>query len=94
MNVAEILETMEYGPAPESAAPVEAWLNKHNRSFDLFIGGEWTPAEAHLDSFNPATGKKLAAVAHASQADVDAAVKAARAAQPGWAKIGSMPSPG
>ncbi|HEY0283076.1 MAG TPA: aldehyde dehydrogenase family protein [Rhizomicrobium sp.] len=87
-NVAEILETMEYGPAPESAAPAAAWLDKHDRSFDLFIGGEWTPAEAHLDSFNPATGKKLASIAHASEADVDAAVKAARAAQPGWAKIG------
>jgi len=87
-SVAEILQTMEYGPAPESSAPVEAWLDKHNRSFDLFIGGEWTPAEAHLDSFNPATGKKLAAISHASEANVDAAVKAARAAQPAWAKIG------
>jgi aldehyde dehydrogenase (NAD+) len=87
-DVAKILETMEYGPAPESSAPVEAWLDKHNRSFDLFIGGEWTPAQAHLDSFNPATGKKLAAISHASEANVDAAVKAARAAQPGWAKIG------
>jgi len=48
---------MEYGPAPESSAPVEAWLDAHHRSFDLFIGGEWVAAEAHLDSFNPATGR-------------------------------------
>ena len=88
MSIAEILKTMEYGPAPESSAPVEAWLDKHNRSFDLFVGGEWTPASAHLDSFNPATGKKLTAISHASEADVAAAVKAARAAQPGWAKLG------
>ncbi len=87
-TVAKILETMEYGPAPESSAPVEAWLEKHNRSFDLFIGGEWIAASARLDSFNPATGKKLASVAHASEMDVDAAVKAARAAQPAWAKLG------
>jgi len=87
-NVAEILQTMEYGPAPESSLPVEAWLEKHFRSFDLFINGEWVTTEAHLDSFNPATGKKLAAIAHASDADVDTAVKAARAAQPAWAKLG------
>ena len=79
---------MEYGPAPESSAPVEAWLDKHGRSFDLFIGGEWVAAGPHLESFNPATGKKLAAIAHASEVDVDAAVKAARAAQPAWAKLG------
>ncbi|MGA7675879.1 MAG: aldehyde dehydrogenase family protein [Rhizomicrobium sp.] len=87
-NVAEILATMDYGPAPESSAPVEAWLDKHNRAFDLFIGGEWIAAAERLDSFNPATGKKLASIAHASEADVDAAVKAARAAQPAWAKLG------
>ncbi|MBU6297794.1 MAG: aldehyde dehydrogenase family protein [Alphaproteobacteria bacterium] len=87
-SVAEILQSMEYGPAPESAAPVEAWLDKHNRSFDLFIGGEWVGAQTHFDSFNPATGKKLAAISHASETDVDAAVRAARAAQPGWAKLG------
>ncbi|MDE2134911.1 MAG: aldehyde dehydrogenase family protein [Alphaproteobacteria bacterium] len=87
-TVAKILETMEYGPAPESSAPVEAWLDKHNRNFDLFIGGEWIAARARLDSFNPATGKKLASVAHASETDVDAAVKAARAAQPAWARLG------
>jgi len=88
MSVAEILKTMEYGPAPESSALADVWLDKHNRSFDLFVGGEWRAANAHLDSFNPATGKKLAAISHASQEDVDAAVKAARAAQPLWAKLG------
>ena len=87
-SVAKILETMEYGPAPESSGPAEAWLEKHFRKFDLYIDGEWVPADAHLDSFNPATGKKLASIAHASDADVDRAVKAARAAQPGWAKLG------
>ena len=87
-NVADILDTMEYGPAPESTAPAEAWLDSHGRAFDLFINGEWVKTEARLDSFNPATGKKLASIAHASEADVDAAGKAARTAQPGWAKLG------
>jgi len=89
-NVAEILETMEYGPAPESAAPVEAWLDLHNRSFDLYINGAWVAPTGgkRIDSINPATNEKLAAIAHAAPEDIDAAVKAARAAQPGWAKLG------
>src|SRR5881392_1259656 len=37
------------------------------------------------DVFNPATGEKVRRVAFASAADVDAAVKAAAAASPGWA---------
>ena len=88
-NVAQILKTMEYGPAPESDAAAQGWLDKHNRSFGLFINGEWAPGHGKLfDSVNPATGKKLATLAEASATDVDAAVKAARAAQPGWAKKG------
>jgi aldehyde dehydrogenase (NAD+) len=89
-SVAEILQTMEYGLAPESAAPVDAWLDGHGRSFDLYIDGAWVPPSggARLDSINPATGKKIASIAEASPEDVDRAVKAARAAQPGWAKLG------
>ncbi len=87
-SVAQILETMEYGPAPESDAPVQAWLEKHGRSFELYIGGGWIKGTGRrFDSTNPATGKKLASLVEAAPGDVDAAVKAARAAQPGWAKL-------
>ncbi len=88
-SVAQILKTMEYGPAPESDAPAQAWLEKHNRSFGLFINGEWAPGQGKpIDSINPATGGKLATLAEATATDVDAAVQAARAAQPGWARKG------
>jgi acyl-CoA reductase-like NAD-dependent aldehyde dehydrogenase len=48
---------------------------------DLFIDGGWRPAtgEATFADLNPATEEKLADVAAGSGADVDAAVKAARA---------------
>jgi aldehyde dehydrogenase (NAD+) len=88
MSVAKILETMDYGPAPEAAGPAEAWLKQHHHKFGLFIDGAWHEAKAHFDSNNPATGKKLASIGEGTAADVDAAVKAARAALPGWAKIG------
>ncbi len=88
-SVAEILKTMEYGPAPESDAAAQAWLEHHGRAFGLFIGGAWTEGHgAAFESINPATGKRLATLVAATAGDVDAAVVAARAAQPGWAAIG------
>lgn len=38
-TVKDIFDTMDYGPAPESAASAVAWLERHGRTFDLFIGG-------------------------------------------------------
>ena len=48
----------------------------------LLIGGEWRPSSSGktFETINPATGEVLTEVAEASAADVDAAVKAARAA--------------
>jgi aldehyde dehydrogenase (NAD+) len=88
-SIPEIFETMAYGPAPEAAAPAHAWLDQHGRRFGLFIGGAWTtPAGETFETFNPATGKPLARLTQASPAEVDRAVRAARAAQPGWWALG------
>ncbi len=50
----------------------------------LFINGAWAAGQAHFETLNPATGERLAIVAQAAPADVDAAVEGARRAQPGW----------
>lgn len=90
MSVSDTFSTMDYSPAPESRANVDAWLAKHGGSFGLFVNGAWaTPGGAtSFDTFSPATGEKLAELTSASQQDVDAAVAAARTAQPKWAKLG------
>ncbi len=87
MNVMDIFETMEYGPAPEAATPALDWL-KQRQPFGLFINNQWVkPASGqYLDSINPSTGKPLTQVAAANSADVDAAVAAARAAFESWGK--------
>jgi aldehyde dehydrogenase (NAD+) len=87
MNVMEIFETMDYGPAPEAAAPGLAWIKEHE-PFGLFINNQWVKPVSgqYIESINPATGKPLTKVAAANSADVDAAVAAARAAFETWGK--------
>ena len=84
-KVTEILETMEYGPAPEDAKLVNEWLDAHGRKFGVYVGGEWVEGSAHFASLNPATGEEIAQVTQSSDAVVDAAVTVAAAAQKEWA---------
>ncbi|WP_299301005.1 aldehyde dehydrogenase family protein [uncultured Litoreibacter sp.] len=88
MTVKEKFETMEYGPAPESASEALTWLADRGGIAGHYIGGKWGPLRDDFDSNNPATGEKLAGVTQATAEDVEAAVKAARKAQPAWAKDG------
>ena len=88
MSVSDIFETMEYGPAPESAAEALAWLVDQGSRFGHFIDGAFTDPRDSFESRNPANGDVLATLSQASQADVDAAVMAAQKAQPKWAGLG------
>src|ERR1700722_3021741 len=84
-SVVEKFYSMEYGPAPEDAGEVNKWLDAHGRWFGHYIDGGWTKsATAKFETRNPATGDVLAKIATADAADVDHAVKAARAALPAW----------
>src|SRR5438128_1355769 len=88
-TVSEIFETMAYGPAPESDKPALEWIARQNGAFGLFIGGRWTKgtSDAGFDVITPATTARLARVTQAGQADVDAAVAAARQAFPAWSAL-------
>ena len=90
MDVAEAFETMDYGPAPESPKPALDWIQAHGGQFGLFVGGEFVPpANAeYFETINPANSALLAKIAQAGESDVDAAVRAARSAQPEWAGMG------
>ena len=83
-TVAEIFESLDYGPAPESDKEALSWLGKHERVFGHFIGGRWTEPGETFDVINPATRATLARVSQGTAEDVNAAVAAARAALPGW----------
>jgi aldehyde dehydrogenase (NAD+) len=95
-SVVEKFNSMEYGPALEDAGEVYRWLDGHGRAFGHYIDGAFTPVGssakgASLRAFavsNPATGEPLAMVDAGGTAEVDRAVKAARAALPGWQALG------
>jgi aldehyde dehydrogenase (NAD+) len=75
----------EYSPAPESTDHI-----KVAKRYELFIGGKFVKPESgkYFDTINPATEERLSRVAHANDADVDKAVKAARKAYNGpWSRM-------
>ncbi|KPQ06866.1 MAG: aldehyde dehydrogenase (NAD+) [Rhodobacteraceae bacterium HLUCCA12] len=84
-TVTEALNTMDYGPAPESPAIATEWLARG--PFGHFINGAFTKPGDTFDTVNPATGAVLAQVTQGTADDIAAAVKAARKAQPRWEKL-------
>ena len=87
MTVRDIFDTMSYGPVPESNAEALAWLAKHKGQFGHWIDGAFTAPGQTFATRNPATGDILSEVTQGSAADLDAAVAAARRAQPKWARL-------
>ena len=72
-------------PAPESTGHINL-----KSKYDLFIGGKWVKPKSkkYFATINPATEQKIADIAEAGQADVDAAVKAAKKAYDTvWSKL-------
>ena len=73
----------EFDPAPESASPN---IDSH---YDLFINGKTVAPRSgkYFASTSPRNGEKLAEIAEASAADVDAAYAAASQAFPKWSRL-------
>jgi len=88
MSVAEIFETMTYGPAPESAAEAWRWLDAHAPALGHVIDNHTVqPRDGdYFESVDPATSKPLIKIAQGGASDVDAAVAAARAAFVSWSR--------
>jgi aldehyde dehydrogenase (NAD+) len=90
MEVKAYFETMDYGPAPESAEQAEEWLQQRDRRLQHFIGGEWVAPDSgeYFDSLNPSSGAVIARVADGTEPDVAHAVGAAADALEGWVALG------
>ena len=57
-TIAQIFDSLEYGPAPEAASSVNSWLDEHGRDFGHFVNGKWVKPEGRkvYETRNPATG--------------------------------------
>ncbi|PZR74428.1 MAG: betaine-aldehyde dehydrogenase [Chthoniobacterales bacterium] len=77
-------ERWSYAPAPEASNYI-----KLRERYPLFINGKFVAPKAgkYFDSVNPATEEKLAEIAEANAADVEAAVSAAARAFKSWSKL-------
>ena len=73
----------DYSPALETAKVAIA------DRYDLFINGRFVAPKTkkYFASINPSNEQVLSEIAEAGAADVDAAVRAAKAAQPKWARL-------
>ncbi len=88
-SIKDLLETLDYGPAPESDRHALAWLAGPAGKPRHFIAGAFVaPAEGgSFESRDPARGRVLARIAQGGAQDIDRAVQAARAALPGWSGL-------
>ncbi|HET9108829.1 MAG TPA: aldehyde dehydrogenase family protein, partial [Steroidobacteraceae bacterium] len=87
--MAEIFDSLSYGPAPEDAGAARGWLAAHADGFPLFIGGQWRAShqrEAAIPCVSPATGERLSSITQSCAQDVDDAVACAQAAFPEWSQ--------
>ena len=85
----DIYDKLEYGPAPESAAGVESWLDAHDRKFGHFVNNQWYHPEGrkYRSSECPSTKETLCETIEANADDIDFAMKAASEAQKKWAAL-------
>ena len=88
-SVSEIMNSMEYGPAPESNTHVKEWLGFHSQGFSHFIHGVYLTVDKNkkIEVQNPATNEVLAHVSNGTAKDVDEAVASARKAFKSWSKL-------
>ena len=87
MTVKDILETMDYGKAPESVDEATGWLERNNHKFGHFIDGTFCEGTVHFETRNPATNEPLAQISQGSDDDVKRAVAGAKKAQPAWESL-------
>lgn len=81
------MESLDYGPAPESEARTREWLKSHGSKFSHYIAGAWQPPKnsGYFKTINPAKSDEvLAEIALGSKEDVESAIDAAKEAFPAW----------
>jgi 1-pyrroline-5-carboxylate dehydrogenase len=72
----------------EYEAALQQVRKKSGQAHPMWIAGKAVTSSRTFDDLDPSTGEVIAKFPHGTPADVDAAVKAAKAAQPAWEALG------
>ena len=89
-KLTSLIETLDYGPAPEQENRTREWLKAHGSRFSHYINGAWQPPKqgGYFKTINPARSDEvLAEVALGSKEDVEAAIEAAKGSFPAWSAL-------
>jgi aldehyde dehydrogenase (NAD+) len=89
-KLSSLIDTLDYGPAPESDTKAREWLSTNGSKFSHYIDGAWRQPKkrGYFKTFNPARNDDaLADIALGTQEDVDAAMSAAEHAFPEWSAL-------
>ena len=87
VKLSMLIDTLDYGPAPEQENKTREWLKSHGSKFSHYIGGIWQAPRngGYFKTINPAKSDEvLAEIALGTKEDVDAAIDAAKNAFPIW----------
>lgn len=89
MSIEKLLETLDWGAAPESKKMAEEFIRHFGPDYGIFYGGSWhnPPSCERFETVNPANGEVLGTIIQSGQDEVNSAVAAAREAQPKWAAL-------
>lgn len=88
-SVAELFESLEYGPAPEAPDAVHKWIADHGGKFGHFIDNKWVHPEGrkYLTGKSPKDMKSLCETVQGTAEDVEVAVASSVKAQKKWAAM-------
>jgi aldehyde dehydrogenase (NAD+) len=89
-KLASLIDTLDYGPAPEQENKTREWLKSHGSKFGHYINGAWRLPKngGYFKTINPAKSDEvLAEIALGTKDDVDAAMNAAKEAFPKWSAL-------
>ena len=76
MSIKDIMQTMDYGPAPEASTEAQAWIAARPVLGHFINGKIVAPAGARASVVNPATDAPLCEVGLGTADEVDAAIRA------------------
>ena len=73
MSIPDLFDEMTYGPAPESPAAANVWLDSHERALKLYIDGAWVAPHGtdKIQVVDPSTEEICGEVPSGNEQDVN-----------------------